>query len=134
MELSEPGEFRVLRLADVPVLVCPPEVDIASNGAFEAALAFAEQAAPTVVVDLTGTTFCDCSGLRPLVPAQQRVRARGGLIRLATSSAVIGLLLTVIGLEGGSPRHRSVADAVRATLAGRNGSVEALLETEPRQR
>ena len=122
VELSEPGEFRVLRLPDVPVLVCPPEVDVASHGDFEAALAVAEQAAPTVVVDLTGTTFCDCSGLRPLVPAQQRVRARGGLIRLVTSSAVIGLLLLVIGLEGGSPRHRSVADAVRATLAGRDGS------------
>lgn len=118
MELSEPAEFRILRLQHVPVLVCPPEIDIASNGAFEAALAVAEQAAPTVVVDLTGTTFCDCSGLRPLVPAQQRARARGGLIRLVTGSAVIGLLLVVTGLEAGSPRHRSVADAVRATLSG----------------
>ena len=118
MELSAPGEFRIVRLQQVPVLICPPEIDIASNGAFEAALAVAEQSAPTVVVDLTGTTFCDCGGLRPLVPAQQRARARGGLIRLVTSSAVTGLLLVVIGLEAGSPRHRSVADAVGATLAG----------------
>src|SRR5256885_6145158 len=116
MDPCEPGGFRIRRLERVPVLVCPPEIDIANAGALASALAMAERAASTVVVDLTGTAFCDCSGLRALVPAQQRAVARGGQVRLVPRSTVIRLL-SMTGLKDMFPWHCSVADAVQATLA-----------------
>jgi anti-sigma B factor antagonist len=122
MSPCEPGDFRIWRLDQVPVIVCPPEIDIASTDAFAAALAAAEQAAATVVVDLTATTFCDCSGLRVLGPAQERIAARGGRLRLVTTSAVIQLLLAMTGLEAGIPQHSMVADAVLAARAGQESS------------
>jgi anti-anti-sigma factor len=123
----EPGEFRIWRLDQVPVIVCPPEIDIANTDAFAAALAAAEQAAAeqaaaTVVVDLTATTFCDGSGLRVLGPAQQRIAARGGRVRLVTTSGVIQLLLAMTGLEASIPQHGTVAGAVLAARAGRDRS------------
>ena len=118
----EPGEFRIWRLDQVPVIVCPAEIDIANTDAFAAALAAAEQAAATVVVDLTATTFCDCSGLRVLGPAQERIAARGGRVRLVTTSGVIQLLLAMTGLEASIPRHSTVAGAVLAARAGRDRS------------
>src|SRR5690348_4734304 len=128
----EPGEFRIWRLDQVPVIVCPPEIDIANTDAFAAALAAAEQAAAehaaaeqaaaTVVVDLTATTFCDCSGLRVLGPAQDRIAAQGGRLRLVTTSGVIQLLLAMTGLEASIPQHGTVADAVLAARAGRDRS------------
>ena len=138
----EPGEFRIWRLDQVPVIVCPPEIDIANTDAFAAALAAAEQAAAeqaaaeqspagqapaeqaaaTVVIDLTATTFCDCSGLRVLGPAQERIAARGGRLRLVTTSGVIQLLLAMTGLEASIPQHSTVADAVLAARAGQDRS------------
>ena len=122
MGLCEPGEFRIWRLDQVPVIVCPPEIDIANTDAFAAALAAAEQAAATVVIDLTATTFCDCSGLRVLGPAQERIAARGGRVRLVTTSGVIQLLLAMTGLEASLPQHSTVADAVLAARAGQDRS------------
>lgn len=118
----EPGEFRIWRLDQVPVIVCPAEIDIANTDAFAAALAAAEQAAATVVVDLTATAFCDCSGLRVLGPAQERIAARGGRVRLVTTSGVIQLLLAMTGLEASIPQHSTVAGAVLAARAGRDRS------------
>lgn len=128
----EPGEFRIWWLDQVPVIVCPPEIDIANTDAFAAALTAAEQAATeqaateqaaaTVVVDLTATAFCDCSGLRVLGPAQERIAARGGRMRLVTTSGVIQLLLAMTGLEASIPQHSTVADAVLAARAGRDRS------------
>lgn len=125
MDLWDPGDFRIWRLEQVPILVCPPEIDIANSDAFAAALATAERAAATVVVDLTATTFCDGSGLRALVPAQQRAAGRGGQIRLVTRSALFGLLLGMTRLAAAFPRHPTVADAVQATLAGSRSSQPA---------
>jgi anti-sigma B factor antagonist len=69
---------------DVPVVAAPAEVDITTAERLRALLLKAASANhPTIVVDMTGTRFCDSSGLTVLVRAYRRAVAEGGELRLA---------------------------------------------------
>ncbi|MFB7992164.1 anti-sigma factor antagonist [Streptomyces sp. NPDC056002] len=54
--------------------------------------------AATVVIDLTRTTFFDCSGLTLLLRTRRRVEARGGRLRLVCDQPLTLRLLEVTGL------------------------------------
>ena len=67
----------------VPVLATPAEIDITTAGRLRAALLHVTgNRHPVVVVDMSGTRFCDSAGLQALTAAYQRVRAEGGELRL----------------------------------------------------
>ncbi|WP_308114704.1 anti-sigma factor antagonist [Streptomyces sp. ISL-12] len=68
-----------------------------------------------VVFDLSGVEFFDCSGLRLLVRARQRVLDRGGELHLVCTHALTLRVLRVTGLARLLPR-RTVDEVV-----GRSG-------------
>jgi anti-sigma B factor antagonist len=120
----EAGLSREQR-ADHTVIALDGELDIASTPSLRerlhAALADAAAAStgPRVVVDLSGVTFCDASGLALLVDARRRT-GPGGTVVLAGPRPQLLRLLRVTGLDrvftvrspGGaaeSRRARSVA-------------------------
>lgn len=49
----------------------------------------------TVILDLAGVTFCDSSGLRMLVEAHRRAKARGTCLRLAALTTPVRRLLEI---------------------------------------
>src|SRR3954469_25190995 len=55
---------------------------------------------PVEVVDLTGVTFIDSSGLRVLVEAHQTRAANGSRLVLRAPSAAVQRLLEISGLAG----------------------------------
>ncbi|MFC3349260.1 STAS domain-containing protein [Streptomyces echinoruber] len=55
---------------------------------------------PDLVVDLRPVSFVDCSGLGVLCRARVRARARGGRMRLVSTSACFLRLLRATGLGG----------------------------------
>jgi anti-anti-sigma factor len=60
------GPFRLV--GGVPVVTAPAEIDVATSGQLRAALAeWAACGHTTLVVDMTGTRFCDSTGLNALV-------------------------------------------------------------------
>lgn len=67
-----------------------------------------------VVVDLTGVTFMDSSGLGVLVGSLKRSRERGGELALVCTEGSVLKVLTITGLDRVFPIHTSVADAVKA--------------------
>ena len=89
MQLVEvsPGEFSV-----------SGEVDAHSSESFATALVAAGEQATAVVIDLSGVTFMDSSGLRVLVEAQQRAEAAGSTLALRSPSRQIVRLLDLAGL------------------------------------
>jgi anti-anti-sigma factor len=98
----------------VPVITAPAEIDITNAGQLRAILAeWHARGHTTVVVDLTGTRFCDSAGLHVLVRAHQRAVPEGGGLRLAIrpDSAVLRIF-TVTGLDGVIPRFASVDQAL----------------------
>jgi anti-sigma B factor antagonist len=62
----------------VPVVTAPSEIDATNAGELRAILLkWQGRGHTTVVVDVTGTVFCDSAGLRELVRAHQRAVADG---------------------------------------------------------
>nr|WP_320776857.1 STAS domain-containing protein [Streptomyces sp. CRN 30] len=96
------------------------EIDIAAGieirPRLDAATSAAEQ---TVVVDLTPVEFFDCSGLRLLCRADERVRERGGRLLLVCPHPLIRRLLRACGLLGWFSPLRTLEEALVL------GSIEA---------
>lgn len=67
----------------------------------------------TVVMDMTGTQFCDSSGLSVLVRARRRALAEGGELRLVIpADGAVFRIFTLTGLYRFIPRFSSLAEAL----------------------
>jgi anti-sigma B factor antagonist len=69
------------------------------------------EAAPRIVVDLSGIEFCDSTGLSAFVAGNNRATAQGGWLRLAGPGEFLGQLLETAGLTPRLPVYGSVTDA-----------------------
>ncbi|MFI7429895.1 STAS domain-containing protein [Micromonospora sp. NPDC049836] len=70
------------------------EIDIATVGSFRAA-----PARPVLRVELSGVRLLSASGVRALVAAHLRVRARGGELVLVDPDPVVARVLRATGLH-----------------------------------
>jgi len=97
---NEPPALPVVYgIGDCVVVELRGEVDIVTLQDSVALLeTVAAGPAGTVVIDLTRTTFFDCSGLALLVRARRRVESRGGRLRLVCDHPLTLRLLEVTGL------------------------------------
>ncbi|MFI0775072.1 STAS domain-containing protein [Streptomyces sp. NPDC021212] len=104
---------RTSRVGGCTVVALHGEIDIAGLAGVGPALDAATGAlAPEVVVDLTPTTFFDCSGLGLLCRAQRRVAERGGRLRLVCDDPLILRTLRVGGLLDELDPVATLEDAV----------------------
>jgi len=74
------------------------EVDIATVAAFRSAL-WAAPARPVLRLDLSGVSLLTAAGVRALVAAHLRVRARGGELVLLRPDPVVERVLRATGLH-----------------------------------
>jgi len=113
---------RFRMASGVPVVTAPAEIDVASAYQMRAALLqAAADGHATVVVDLTGTRFCDSAGLNLLVRAHKRARAEGGELRLVIpAGAEVHRIFAVTGIGRVIPQFASLGEA----LAGGPGARE----------
>ncbi len=82
------------------VLSLVGELDISSSPDLERALTQAEGDAPaTVVLDLSGLTFMDSSGLRAVLEADQRARADGRRLAVVPGPPAVRRVFTVTLLD-----------------------------------
>lgn len=68
--------------------------------------------ASRIVVDLSGVTFCDASGLAVLVGTDRRARLHDGVLRLAAPSPPVATILRLTGLD----LHFQIFDSVPAAI------------------
>jgi anti-anti-sigma factor len=89
----------VYETGDCVVVELRGEVDIVTLQDSAALLeTVAAGPAATVVIDLTRTTFFDCSGLTLLMRTRRRVESRGGRLRVVCNQPLTLRLLQVTGL------------------------------------
>jgi anti-anti-sigma factor len=70
------------------VVTLPTEIDAANVGQVHDALTRAcESGTGVVVADATGTTFCDCAGVRALIRAHRQAAAAGIDLRVAAAAS-----------------------------------------------
>lgn len=96
--MSPQFSFTVREVPDVHVVALHGELDIVS--AYGLALALVEMSGSTVVVDLSGLTFMDSTGISALVMAKNRILAdgRGGLV-LTKPKGIVRTALEIVGLS-----------------------------------
>ena len=102
----------------VPVVAVPEEVDITSAAELRAALVeAAADGHKTLVVDMTGTRFCDSAGLHVLVHAHKRALADGGDLLLAVQAPAVLRVLEITGIDRVIPAFATVDVALAQAAA-----------------
>jgi anti-sigma B factor antagonist len=87
------------------MLVIPEgELDVETAPRFTTALERCTNAHRVLIIDVTGLTFIDSTGLRTLVAARERVRER---LLLAGANPVLDRLLELTGMAGHFKRSPS---------------------------
>lgn len=97
-----------------PVTVTlPAEIDAANSAAVGKSLLDAIDKPGVVIADMTGTTFCDSSGVRMLVSLWDRAEASGSTLRIViTPGGSLERILGILGLHRVLPIYTSVQDAM----------------------
>jgi anti-anti-sigma factor len=98
----------------VAVVRTPAEIDITTADQLRAALLEASAGKhPVIVVDMTGTVFCDSSGLHALVRARNRSAAENRDLRLVVpAGGTVDRILTLTGLATVLPCFPTLAEAL----------------------
>jgi anti-sigma B factor antagonist len=129
---SVPAEYPFQVIDRVPVITAPAAIDMTTSAGLRAVLFQWHQRGHTrMVVNLTGTVFCDMAGLRELERAHKRAEAAGGGLRLVTpADGPFGRIFTITGLDRVIPHFATVEQALaqspasqQAHLRERNGLV-----------
>jgi anti-anti-sigma factor len=94
------GFTIVVEHIDGTVLVCPVgELDLATAPVLEQVLETLVGGPPAIDFDLSGLTFVDCAGLRPLREALQRAPRSFTQLRLSAARPHVRRVLELTGLS-----------------------------------
>ncbi|WP_217238405.1 STAS domain-containing protein [Streptomyces sp. AC555_RSS877] len=98
---------------DVRVVTLRGEIDhTVTNELTEALLSYGSVTRPRTVVDLSGVTFMDSSGVNVLIGAHQAMSDAQGWLRLAGAQASVRRVLELVGLDQVMPCHPTVEQAL----------------------
>lgn len=97
------------------VVTMPDEIDIANaEDIRDTLLAILNQGVTTLIVDMTGTTFCACAGASAFARADLRARASAGQVRLVARAPIVRRLLALTGVDHLMPVFDSLSAAQSA--------------------
>jgi anti-anti-sigma factor len=90
------------------------EIDLDSAGDLsDAALAAMQEIGPSLILDLSGVTFMDSTGLKVLLAVHKRAELAGGRLVLAAPTRSVNRVVSITGLD----QTFVVCDDVEAALA-----------------
>lgn len=90
------------------------EIDLDSAGDLsEAALAAMQEIGPSLVLDMSGVTFMDSTGLKVLLAMHKRAELAGGRLVLAAPTRSVNRVVSITGFD----RTFAVCDDVETALA-----------------
>jgi anti-sigma B factor antagonist len=97
------------------VVTTPAEIDIANASLLREALISATASGqPVIVVDMSGTEFCDSTGLNVLVRALGQAEQAGAELRLVMGGSGVQRVLTVTGVVGMFRIYETLGQALEA--------------------
>ena len=115
MRLRAPGStVRPLVLPEI--VVFPPEVDISNAALFGVEMLAALRPGVVVVIaDMTLTEFCDSSGIRHLLIANQRAKRSLAQLRVVVTADTVRRVLHVTGVDQVLDIYPSLREALTGT-------------------
>lgn len=84
-----------------------------------------------VVIDLSGTTYLDSTGIRLLFNFTAQMHTRRQSVRIVADSAIVRRVLVLTKLDAAVPFDRTVADSLAALAAGDDGAGAAAGADDP---
>ncbi len=112
-------KYPVIWVGTRAIVVLPAEVDISNSASLlESLLRVIGQGATDVVADMSGTAFCDSSGVHALMRAHARAVSQAGRLHLVASSTVLLRLFEMMGVGTLVSIYPSVAAALLAAGTG----------------
>ncbi|MGP8000796.1 MAG: STAS domain-containing protein [Streptosporangiaceae bacterium] len=117
--MADPRD-RFVVIGGVPVVNAPQEIDAASAGSFRNIVLHAASSghAGVVAVNMTGTRFCDSSGVNTLVRAHKQAVAEGGeLLLVRPASTAVLRVFAINGLDRLIPHFANLNEALEQAHA-----------------
>ena len=115
--------FPVEMVHGVATVTTPEEIDITNTDELRAALQQAgSDGSGTLVVDMSGTRFCDSAGLHALVDAHKRALSDGGQVLLAAPGPAVLRIFEITGVDQVLPRFAGVDEALAHLAAAGSGA------------
>ncbi|MER5201326.1 STAS domain-containing protein [Streptomyces sp. NPDC002884] len=115
-QADRPDRFAVVhRMAGgVRVVTVQGEIDHDVKNAFGNALLSGDGTAQAsrIVVDLSGVTFMDSSGITVFVAAHQAVSSTGGWVRIAAAQKPVLHVLRLVGIDAVITCHATLEQAL----------------------
>lgn len=106
------------RLPGVTVIRVAGELDMMTHGLLDQHLERLWRPHDQLIIDLTKTTFIDCSGIRTLMHARDRARQGGGVLRLAAPQPLPAKVIRLADPETVLTVHLSLEHAISAAFNG----------------
>ena len=109
----------IVTIGGVPVVEAPQEIDVANAKPFREILVQAAcRGHAPAVVNMTGTRFCDSSGVKALLSAQKRAVAEGGeLLLVIPPGAPLLRIFAITGIDRLIPHLADLNEALEAAHA-----------------
>src|SRR5262249_3518169 len=131
-----PERFPVLWLGRVAVVPLPVEIDLSNADRIrEDLLSVVNRGAATLIVDMSGTTFCDSAGVNALVRTLKRATASCTGMRLVVSTHAVRRVLDITGVDHLIDVYPSVAASLASTdqehLGEKPLNGHAAVQTDP---
>jgi anti-sigma B factor antagonist len=115
--------YPVRRFGGWAIVALPAEVDMSNAERLrEQLLVVVGEGATDVVADMSGTTFCDSSGIHALLQARKRAVAQGGRLHVVTASRSVLRLFDLLGLGRLITVYPTVAAALSAGAVATAGT------------
>ncbi len=100
---GEPLSIRSERDGDAYRVFAVGELDIATVGMLEKAVRDVEDSARVIVLDLSGLSFMDSTGLRLMIDLTERYGGEANRLQVVAGSPAVERLLDIAGLRGRLP-------------------------------
>ncbi|HEY7276655.1 MAG TPA: STAS domain-containing protein [Trebonia sp.] len=106
------------KMAGPPVIMTlPQEIDLTNSAAAAAVVLGALDAPGLVIVDMSGTTFCDTAGMRMLIGFCEDAEASQCTLRIVIKpGGSVARALAILGIDRMLPIYASLYDAMPAQL------------------
>ena len=120
---AEGGELRWM--GEQAVVTVPAEIDTINAGEVRQALLAASHDATVLIIDMSGTTFCDSAGVQAIIDTYNQAAATRTQLRLVATEVL--RILTLVGVDQLIP----IYPTLEAALAGTPAAASAPAPEDP---
>ena len=108
---AEGGELRWM--GEQAVVTVPAEIDTINAGEVRQALLAASHDATVLIIDMSGTTFCDSAGVQAIIDTYNQAAATRTQLRLVATAVL--RILTLVGVHQLIPIYPTLEAALAGT-------------------